>query len=108
MDLIYFSLILAVVIIIACRRIKVFSDSWVSATRITATFATQDSTDLCCPSIKKKGKKNKTNFLCVAQTSYLHFRAMQRAASLVPFIALWAVLYFAEEGGGKRRKSGKN
>lgn len=47
MDLIDFSLILAVVITIAYRKIKVFSDSQVSATRITAPFTTQDSNYLC-------------------------------------------------------------
>lgn len=58
---------------------------------------------------KKQNQKslNKSNFLCVAQISYLQFRAMQRAR-LVPFIALWAVLNFTEEGGGKGRESGKN
>lgn len=55
---------------------------------------------------KKQTQKflNKSNFfVCVAQTSYLQFRAMQRAARLVPLIALWAVLNFTEEGGGKGR-----
>lgn len=58
---------------------------------------------------KKQNQKslNKSNFLCVAQISYLQFRAMQRAR-LVAFIALWAVLNCTEEGGGKGRESGKN
>lgn len=59
---------------------------------------------------KKQNQKslNKSKFLCVAQTSYLQFRAMERAARQVYFIALWAVLNFTEEGGGKGRESGKN
>lgn len=112
MDLIEFSLIGAALIAIAYRKIKVFSHSQISATRITPPFTTQDSNYLCCQWIKgrKQNQKslNKSNFLCVARASYLQFRAMQRAARLVPFIALWAVLNFTEEGGGKGRESGKN
>lgn len=130
LDLIYFSLLLAVVITIAYRKIKVFSGSQVSAMRITAPFSTQDSNYLCYQWTEKKNpqitqnksnpnltlaqppksqkNKHKASFLCVTQISYLHFRAMLRAAQLVLSVALWAVLNFTEEGDGKGRESGKN